>query len=167
MPNTSTDRGHDQLPEAVRTRQRAAMKGEVMPGISARVGIAVAVALVLGAVPQGGRDPADRVNWHRWGEPPEVAEVPAPWPGATPGPSPALVAPGDQRIEVEWDGEQPTRVRLRSRWEPVLNWAGPWRRTGRWWTEEGNADRYQLVTSAGAMLCERRNGAMYLTGVYD
>ncbi len=133
----------------------------------ARVQALIGPDLVLGAVPQGGRDPVDRVNWHRWGEPPEVTEVPAPWPGATPGPSPALVTPGEQRIEVEWDGEQPTRVRLRSRWEPVLNWAGPWRRTGRWWTEEADADRYQLVTSAGAVLCERRNGAMYLTGLYD
>lgn len=122
---------------------------------------------VMGAVPQGGRDVGERVHWYRWGEVPEPTEVVAPWPGATPGPAPALVPPGNQRVEVEWDGEQPTRIRLRSRWEPVLNWAGPWRRTGRWWTEESDADRYQIVTSVGAMLCERRQGAMYVVGLYD
>ncbi|MBK5267519.1 MAG: DNA polymerase Y family protein [Acidimicrobiia bacterium] len=131
----------------------------------ARVQALIGPDQVLGAVPQGGRDPADRVSWHRWGELPELVAPTAPWPGATPGPSPALVT--SQRIEVEWDEEQPTRVRLRSRWEPVLNWAGPWRRTGRWWTGEPDADRYQLVTSAGALLCERRDGGMYLTGLYD
>ena len=29
------------------------------------------------------------------------------------------------------------------------------------------ADRYQLVTSAGAFLCEVQEGATYLIGVYD
>ncbi len=124
---------------------------------------------VLQARPQGGRDPGERVRWHRWGEdPPAPDRDPrAPWPGRLPEPSPALVPPRPRLVEVEWDGGFPTRVRLGSRWEPVLAWAGPWRRTGRWWEGEGAADRYQIVTSAGAFLCEAREGVCYLTGVYD
>jgi len=68
---------------------------------------------------------------------------------------------------VEWDDGSPVRVRLGSRWEPVLAWAGPWRHTGRWWAGEEAADRYQIVTSAGAFLCELQGGACYLAGVYD
>ena len=124
---------------------------------------------VLQARPQGGRDPGERVRWHRWGEDPPAPErdPQAPWPGRLPEPSPALVPPRPRPVEVEWDGGFPTRVRLGSRWEPVLAWAGPWRRTGRWWEGEGPADRYQIVTSAGAFLCEAREGVCYLTGVYD
>ena len=61
----------------------------------------------------------------------------------------------------------PEQVRLRSRWVPVLSWAGPWRSLGRWWDGEGSADRYQIVTSTGAYLCEVREGTTYLLGVYD
>ncbi len=122
---------------------------------------------VLGARPGGGRDPVERVRWHRWGEEPGPAEPEAPWPGRTPPPTPALVPPEPRPLEVEWDGGFPVRVRLGTRWEPVLSWAGPWRRTGRWWEGEGPADRYQIVTSAGAFLCEAREGRVLLTGVYD
>ena len=90
-----------------------------------------------------------------------------PWRGATPSPAPALVVPDPRPIDVEWEGGVPVRVRLRSRWEEVLSWAGPWRETGRWWNGESTASRYQLVTSVGAMLCEVREGRTYLTGVYD
>lgn len=124
---------------------------------------------VLQARAQGGRMPAERVNWSRWGEP-ETAEQrdgAAPWQGATPAPSPALVPPKLDPIEVEWDGGMPTRVRLGSRWEPVLTWSGPWRLSGRWWAGEKTADRYQLVTSVGAFLCVVAGGRAYLAGVYD
>lgn len=133
----------------------------------ARVQALVGPDHVLMAHPRGGRDPGDRVAWRRWGEPPEPPSAPAPWPGATPSPSPALVPRQPPLIEIEWDGGMPTRVRLRSRWVPVVSWAGPWRRTGRWWKDEPNADRYQLVTSAGAFLCEVRDGKTSLVGVYD
>ena len=124
---------------------------------------------VLQATPQGGRMPAEQVLWYRFGEEPGIAErdVTAPWPGATPGPSPALVPPEPVPFDIEWDEGIPTRVRLGSRWEPVLNWAGPWRLTGRWWKGEPHADRYQLVTSAGAFLVVVRNGGSFLAGVYD
>lgn len=125
---------------------------------------------VLQAREQGGRMPAERVVWSRWGEPGSTRERdPAPpWPGVTPVPTPALVPSGLDPIEIEWDQGMPSRVRLGARWEPVLTWSGPWRLTGRWWADERNVDRYQLVTSVGAFLCVvSENGRAYLAGVYD
>jgi hypothetical protein len=61
----------------------------------------------------------------------------------------------------------PSRVRLGTRWEPVLTWSGPWRLTGRWWEGEGDADRYQIVTSVGAFLCVVSSEGAFLAGVYD
>jgi protein ImuB len=118
---------------------------------------------------QGGRMPQERVVWSRWGEPPmgQERDVSAPWPGATPSPSPALVPPRLRPLEVEWDDGMPTRVRLGTRWEPVLTWSGPWRLSGRWWAGEQDADRYQLVTSVGALLCVVAEGRAFLAGVYD
>jgi protein ImuB len=124
---------------------------------------------VLQGRAQGGRMPQERVVWSRWGEP-EIAadrDLQAPWPGSTPPPSPALVPPRPQPIEVEWDGGMPVRVRLGTRWEPVLTWSGPWRLSGRWWAGRGDADRYQLVTAVGAFLCVVSGGSSYLAGVYD
>lgn len=124
---------------------------------------------VLRARPQGGRTPGEQVQWHRWEEPAAhpARDPAAPWPGRLPGPSPALVPPEPRPVEVEWDGGFPTRVRLGSRWEPVVSWAGPWRDTGRWWDGEGPADRYQVVTSAGAFLVEARDGGCFVIGIYD
>lgn len=124
---------------------------------------------VLQGRQQGGRMPGERVSWSRWGEAPTEAErdSSSPWPGATPSPSPALVPPNLEPIEVEWDGGMPSRVRLGTRWEPVLTWSGPWRLSGRWWAGERDADRYQLVTSVGAFLCVVSEGRAFLAGVYD
>ena len=124
---------------------------------------------VLQGSAQGGRMPAERVVWSRWNEPPVEPErdPESPWPGATPSPSPALVPPRLQPLEIEWDGGMPSRVRLGSRWEPVLTWSGPWRLSGRWWAGEKDADRYQIVTSVGAFLCVVAQGKAFLAGVYD
>jgi protein ImuB len=121
---------------------------------------------------QGGRDPGQQVLWERWGSEGGGVATPerdlnAPWPGQIPGPAPALVPPDRVRFEVSFVDGIPEQVRLRSRWVPVLSWAGPWRYVGRWWDGEGVADRYQIVTSAGAYLCEIHDGATYLLGVYD
>ncbi|HUG31792.1 MAG TPA: DNA polymerase Y family protein [Acidimicrobiia bacterium] len=124
---------------------------------------------VLQARAQGGRMPGERVVWSRWGEPETTGErdPSAPWPGATPSPAPALVPPRLDPIEIEWDTGMPARVRLGSRWEPILTWSGPWRMSGRWWDGGGDADRYQLVTSAGAFLCVVADGRAFLAGIYD
>jgi hypothetical protein len=108
------------------------------------------------------------VAWHRWREDPHavVRDAAAPWPGAVPAPSPALAWPEPPILEVDWDEGLPVRVRLGSRWVEVI-WAGPWRRIGRWWDGESPADRYQFITSAGAFLCEVREGRTYLTRVYE
>ena len=118
---------------------------------------------------QGGRMPGERVSWSRWGEPESELErdPEAPWPGATPSPSPALVPPSLQQVEVEWDGGMPNRIRLGTRWEPVLTWSGPWRLSARWWEGEGGVDRYQLVTAVGAFLCVVSSGRTFLAAVYD
>ena len=123
---------------------------------------------LLQAHPQGGREPGERVAWHRWGEQPVTRRDPdAPWPGRIPGPSPTLVPPDPQPFHIEWDEGMPVRVRLGSRWVTVRSWAGPWRKVGRWWRGEEPCDQYQIVTSAGAFLCEIRDGETWLTGIYD
>jgi len=134
----------------------------------AEVQAIVGVDGLLQAHPQGGRDPGDRVTWHRWGEAPIVRRDPdAPWPGRIPGPSPALLPPDRRALHIEWDGGMPVRVRLGTRWVTVRSWAGPWRRVGRWWRGEESWDRYQIVTSAGAFLCETGGGDAWLIGIYD
>ena len=124
---------------------------------------------VLQGREQGGRLPGERVAWSRWGEPPvEVDRDPeSPWPGATPPPSPSLVPPHPRHLEVEWEGGMPCRVRLGTRWEPVLTWSGPWRLNGQWWEGGKDADRYQIATSVGALLCLVVEGRTFLVGVYD
>ena len=124
---------------------------------------------VLQSAPQGGRMPSEKVAWSRWGEEPATPErdSQAPWPGATPSPAPALVHPELRPIDIEWDQGLPSRIRLATRWEPVLTWSGPWRLSGRWWAGEQDADRFQIVTSAGAFLCVVAQGRAYLAGVYD
>ena len=124
---------------------------------------------VLQGRAQGGRMPQERVAWSRWGEPhvDQARDPEAPWPGATPSPSPALVPPRLEPLEVEWEDGMPSRVRLGTRWEPVLTWSGPWRLSARWWLGERDADRYQLVTSVGALLCVVAEGKAFLAGIYD
>jgi protein ImuB len=140
-------------------RQRAFMEVQAIAGADN----------LLIASPQGGRDPGQQVLWTRWGD--EVGkpthDPTAPWPGRIPSPAPALVPPEPIPFEISWSGGMPEQVRLKSRWVPVLSWAGPWRSVGRWWDGETPADRYQIVTSAGAYLCEIREGKTYLVGVYD
>lgn len=154
-------------------RQLGLLQDET-PMIEAGRALARAQALVgpdgvLQGRAQGGRMPQERVAWSRWGEPPVTADrdPSAPWPGSTPSPSPALVPSRPEPLEVEWDEGVPTRIRLGTRWEPVLTWSGPWRLSGRWWAGETDVDRYQLVTSVGALLCTVSEGRAYLAGIYD
>lgn len=155
------------LGRQLRLGEDAASEDDARRALSRAQGL-IGPGAVLQAIPQGGRDPGERVHWYRWGEEPGTLLDPkAPWPGRLPAPSPALVPPEPRPFEVEWEDGFPARVRLGSRWEPVLGWAGPWRQTGRWWEGEPPADRYQIVTSAGAFLCEVQGGRCWLVGVYD
>jgi len=155
------------LGRQLRLDEDAASEDDARRALSRAQGL-IGPDAVLQAMPQGGRDPGERIHWYRWGEQPGALLDPeAPWPGRLPEPSPTLVPPEPRRFEVEWEGGFPVRVRLGTRWEPVLGWAGPWRQTGRWWEGEPAADRYQIVTSAGAFLCEVRAGKCWLVGVYD
>ncbi|HEY7564114.1 MAG TPA: hypothetical protein VIA81_04245, partial [Acidimicrobiia bacterium] len=124
---------------------------------------------VLLATRQGGRMPAEQIKWHRFGEEPAQSDrkLEDPWPGATPAPTPALVPPEPIPLAIEWDADVPVQIRLGTRWEPVLNWAGPWRLLGRWWRGEGSSQRYQIVTSAGAFLVVVNQGQAYLAAIYD
>lgn len=122
---------------------------------------------VLQAAARGGRSFTERVAWYRWGEEAPLGGDEAPWPGRTPAPAPALAPPEPQPVEIEWDGGMPIRVRLRNRWEPVTSWAGPWQQSGKWWSGETAVDRYQVVTSVTALLCEVRAGRAYVVGIYD
>jgi protein ImuB len=163
MPADLSDRGRqlaiDEDAQSVAEVQRALAQAQAIVGNDG----------VLQAIPQGGRDPRERALWYRWGEAPPAPERDpgAPWPGQIPTPLPTLVPPDPFPLDVEWDTGIPTRVRLGSRWVEVLSWAGPWRKVGRWWDGEHPADRYQLVTSAGAFLCAVIEGKTYMTGVYD
>jgi protein ImuB len=150
----------------------------LLEDVSARVeaerALARAAALlgpeaVVVAGRQGGRLPSEQLHWRRWGEEKTASErdPTSPWPGATPAPSPAMVAPELVPFEVEWDEGIPERVRVGTRWEPVLTWAGPWRLVGRWWRGEEPANRYQLVTSAGAFLVVVKGTRTFLAGIYD
>jgi protein ImuB len=127
---------------------------------------------VLQARLDGGRDIAERVRWYRWSEaaPPPRRDPTLPWPGRIPPPAPSLVPPETTPLHVECDDGIPVRVRLGARWEPVLSWAGPWRRHERWWTggdAPAPAAYYQLVTAVGALLATARDGRFYVSGVYD
>lgn len=163
VPADLSDRGRQ-----LRFDEDAAAEADTRRALGRAQGL-VGPDAVLQAMPQGGRDPGERVLWHRWGEEPGPAllDPAAPWPGRPSSPSPTLVPPEPRPFEIEWDAGFPVRARLGSRWEAVLTWAGPWRRTGRWWSGEPAADRYQVVTSAGAFLCEVRDGRTWLVGVYD
>lgn len=164
VPGDLSDRGRQlELDEDVASREdarRALIRAQSLVGPDA----------VLQALPQGGRDPVAQIAWYRWGEEESGTlerDLRAPWPGAIPDPPPALTPAEPDPIPIEWQEGFPVRIRLGSRWEQVLSWAGPWRRTGRWWEGESAADRYQIVTSAGAFLCEVVRGEAYVTGIYD
>ena len=141
-------------------------RGEGSERALTRVQTLLGAEAVLHPSRVGGRLPSEQVEWARWGEEASSRDTPS-FPGQTPPPSPALVSERPPPLEVEWDEGVPSRVRLGSRWETVLSWSGPWRLVGRWWQGQPSVDRYQIVTSVGAVLCVVAEGRAYLVGVYD
>ncbi len=146
-------------------RYRRNHRGRTGPGAASQT--LVGPEQVLSARPREAGPQLTGCNGIDGARMPESKTEDAPWPGGTPSPAPALIPPNRPSLEVEWEEGMPVRIRLRSRWEPVLNWAGPWRLTGRWWKDEMTVDRYQIVTSVGALLCEVQDGVTWLAGVYD
>jgi protein ImuB len=128
---------------------------------------------VVTPVVQGGRTPAEQVQWVPWGDRREPVrplvvdgEVPG-WPGAIPPPSPArvfdppvpaeLVDAHGGAVVVSGRGEQsaaPARLRSRvlaPRGGRVVAWAGPWAHDVRWWDPTARRRRalWQVVVSGG------------------
>jgi protein ImuB len=152
----------------------------------ARVQGLLGIDAVVTAVAQGGRLPGERIRWVPWGEeraperPPE-----APWPGAVPPPSPALVydPPVDAAL-LDADGRA-VGVTARGvataapRWlrcavlpgggGPVHGWAGPWPHDVRWWDPDARnrGALWQVVAGESACLVLVTQGRATVCAVYD
>ena len=143
---------------------------------------------------RGGRDPSRAVEFvpvadigadGRAVVTPLLGGTAAPWPGAVPVPSPAMVRIEPPPIEVfDVDGQPitvngrgvvsaaPVRVRLDGNDCSVLSWAGPWPVDERWWSQRSHrAARFQLVVGATAgsraLLAEVCQGRWWLIAEYD
>jgi len=151
---------------------------------------------VATAVVQGGRTPAEQVQWVPWGEPREPArplvvdgEVPA-WPGALPPPYPArvfdpplpaeLLDHAGRPVVVSGRGDVPAcPAVLRCRAIPggggaVRSAAGPWPHDVRWWDASAHRRRalWQLVVEtadAGDVACIAavESGRATVEALYD
>ena len=145
--------------------------------------------VVATAVVGGGRAPSERIRWVPWGEPRDDP-VPAPWPGAVPGPAPARVhVPPVPATLLDGQGE-PVRVsgrgdaprapaELRSDalaggGGAVIAWAGPWLHDLRWWDRVTRRRRalWQLVVEVDddlevACLVAVEGGSAAVEAVYD
>ena len=128
---------------------------------------------VLTPVLSGGRGPAERITLVPWGEEKVPARDPsAPWPGALPAPSPALLATGgtagrrpagdhdaaDRRVGVT-DRGLLTSPPVEVAGVAVSGWAGPWLFDERWWdaSKDGRAiaavrARMHVLTETGPPL---------------
>lgn len=123
---------------------------------------------------QGGRVPSETYRWvPALGCDPEAArervtppspEVAGPWPGGLPPPSPSVVHdPAPEIAVVDATGAPvvvggrgavsaaPAGVRIGSRDDPVVAWAGPWVLEERWWdaVRARRTARFQFLTASG------------------
>jgi len=74
--------------------------------------------------------------------------------------------------QVRREGERPRWIRSAIVNGPVVRWAGPWRTTGGWWSQEGRFafDHYDVLTSDGTVSRLRYDHvarAWQIDGVYD
>ncbi|SFB32436.1 protein ImuB [Amycolatopsis marina] len=149
---------------------------------------------VATAVLGGGRGPAERVRSVPWGDRPEVSSEPAaPWPGRLPAPSPATVYTGQVPATVLDESGAPVELTERQRLtappyrvavedgpeRQVLQWAGPWPVTARWWApgRQGDKARVQVLLDGGGreqgdlalllLLEEHSNPLWTVEGMYD
>ncbi|HET9443042.1 MAG TPA: hypothetical protein VFO65_06945, partial [Acidimicrobiales bacterium] len=141
------------------------------------------------AVVQGGRSPAERVQFVPWGdarEPdrPQLDAAAPPWPGHVPPPAPATVHPDPVPAEVVDAGGVPVRVTGRGvcsaeparvsvdggPWVGVEGWAGPWPVDERWWDPPAHRRRarFQLLVAGGvAHLAAVEGGRWWVEATYD
>ena len=144
---------------------------------------------VVTALLVGGRTPVERVRWIPWGEPRDVPDPPAPWPGAVPGPAPARVfdppLPAEMldadghAITVTGRGEQsssPAALRcaaLAGGGGAVTSWIGPWLHDLRWWDRRKRRALWQVVVETGedgngiACLVSVTRGQASIEAIYD
>lgn len=135
---------------------------------------------VLTPVLSGGRGPADRIDLLPWGEEKSPSRDPdAPWPGALPAPSPALlVVNGGIEVAVTDDLGRPILVTDRGLLTaapaaiagvPVRGWTGPWLFDEWWWNNDPKVRaRMQVVTEIGPpLLLAFGPRSWQLEGVFD
>ena len=138
---------------------------------------------------RGGRLPGDRYGWVPASTTdltdaddtaerlrPQLGNGGGPWPGSLPAPSPAVVPPEAQPVELLDAAGQPVRVSGRGELsaapatlsiagrapQAVTGWAGPWPLDERWWEPRRHRRlaRFQVVTADGAahlVLAEHRH----------
>ena len=141
---------------------------------------------VLAPVLSGGRGPAERITLLPWGEDRTPERDPAaPWPGALPAPSPAVLGArtADRTVGeiVALEGPFGDRVVPTDRGmlstppvaadrNRILGWAGPWLLDERWW-ESGTTStraRMQVLTEEGPpLLLGFADGGWRVEGVFD
>ncbi len=150
------------------------------------------VAAVLGTdavtVPEvvGGRGPADRVatlpaaSVDLTGDRTLVRpDTEGPWPGRLPAPSPAIVHPDPERVDLLDADDRPVGVSgrglisaapARLGRHPVVGWAGPWPLEEQWWDPDRarRRARVQVVLEDGtAHLLTLESGTWTLEATYD
>lgn len=152
----------------------------------ARVTALLGTDAVTVPVVTGGRGPADRI-----GSVPAAAVdltgeralsrpgEEGPWPGRLPAPSPALVFPDPEVVDLLDAADRPVRVGGRgaisappSRMgrHSVVGWAGPWPAEERWWDPDRarRRARVQVVLGDGsAHLLTLEDGRWHLEATYD
>lgn len=150
------------------------------------------VAALLGTdavtVPEvvGGRGPGDRVatlpaaSVDLTGDRTLVRpDLTGPWPGRLPAPSPALVHPDPEPVDLLDADDHPVRVSgrglisaapARLGRHPVVGWAGPWPLVEQWWDPDRGRRRarVQVVLDDGtAHLLTLEDGTWHLEATYD
>jgi protein ImuB len=145
---------------------------------------------VVTPVVQGGRTPAERVNWVPWGEPREPVRPPeSPWPGGVPPPAPARVFDPPPPAELLDGAGAPIVVSARGEVSavpaalrsnvlaggggPIVDWSGPWPHDVRWWDHATRRRRalwrVTVATGAGEVrgLVALERGRAVLDALYD
>ncbi|WP_155373161.1 DNA polymerase Y family protein [Catellatospora vulcania] len=136
---------------------------------------------VLTAVLGGGRDPGAQATLVPWGDE-RVPQRPAgPWPGRLPPPSPAVVLPEPQPVQLLDESGKGLRVSARLElsappaqlvWEgrkiEVTGWAGPWPVEEQWWDgrRTHRSARLQVLLSTGRALLLTLNAGQWSTTLH-